>query len=129
MTTLLDANVLISLLAARHVHHERAWTWFGDSRRFATCAIVQMSFVRFALRGGLPVGDALVALASLTERPRHTFWDDPLAIDSTSMRGVVGHRQVTDFHLAALARHHGGRLATIDEGLANAHADVVELVP
>jgi len=32
------------------------------------------------------------------------------------MTGVIGHRQVTDAYLAALARHHRGQLATFDPG-------------
>ena len=34
------------------------------------------------------------------------------------LAGVIGHRQVTDAYLVALARHHHGRLATLDKGLA-----------
>lgn len=30
--------------------------------------------------------------------------------------------------LAALARHHGGRLATFDQGLAALHSDIAELI-
>lgn len=43
--------------------------------------------------------------------------------------GVIGHRQVTDAHLAALARHHGGRVAILDRGFAALHDDVVDLIP
>lgn len=43
--------------------------------------------------------------------------------------GVIGHRQVTDAYLAQFARHYGGRLATLDTGLAHLHDDVAELVP
>jgi predicted nucleic acid-binding protein len=39
-----------------------------------------------------------------------------------------GHADVTDAHLAALARHHGGRLATLDRRLANLHPEVVDLI-
>jgi uncharacterized protein len=35
------------------------------------------------------------------------------------------HRQVTDAYLAQLARGHGGRLASFDQGLAGLHHDVV----
>jgi predicted nucleic acid-binding protein len=35
---------------------------------------------------------------------------------------------VTDAYLAALVRHHGGRLATFDRGLAALHADVAEAI-
>jgi uncharacterized protein len=37
---------------------------------------------------------------------------------------VLGHRQVTDAYLAALARHHKGKLVSFDRGLAALHADV-----
>jgi predicted nucleic acid-binding protein len=35
---------------------------------------------------------------------------------------------VTDAYLAAIARRHGFKLATLDRGLAQVHADVAELV-
>jgi predicted nucleic acid-binding protein len=45
-----------------------------------------------------------------------------------SLKGVVGHRQVTDAYLAQLAREHDGRLATFDQGLAKLHHDIVDVV-
>ena len=36
----------------------------------------------------------------------------------------MGHRQVTDAYLAALARHHGGKLASFDKRLVALHPDV-----
>lgn len=44
------------------------------------------------------------------------------------MAGVIGHRQVTDAYLVALARGHRSRLATFDRGLAALHGDEVELL-
>ena len=42
MTTLLDANVLIALLVADHVHHNPAETWLaGTAGRFGTCPITE----------------------------------------------------------------------------------------
>ena len=48
--------------------------------------------------------------------------------DAEALRGVVGHRQVTDAYLAALTRARRGRLATLDKGLAISHADVAYLL-
>lgn len=45
-----------------------------------------------------------------------------------SWRGVLGQRQVTDAYLAALARDHGGRIATFDKGLAALYTDSAELL-
>ena len=41
----------------------------------------------------------------------------------------MGHRQVTDAYLAALARHHGGKLVSFDKGLVALHQDVGVAVP
>ena len=42
---------------------------------------------------------------------------------------VVGHQQVTDSYLVALAVAHGGRLATFDRGLAEALPEGAFLIP
>ena len=41
----------------------------------------------------------------------------------------IGHRQVADAYLVALARKHHGHVATLDRGLAALHADAAELIP
>lgn len=125
---LLDANVVISMLSIGHQHHLAAVAWFGEGRSHATCSIVEMSFLRYAVRNHISVDDALDSLASLADRDDHEYWSDPLRPDAANMSGVIGHRQVTDFYLAALARDHEGRLATFDSGLAAAHPDVVDLI-
>ena len=45
---LLDANLLIALTHAAHVHHAEAHAWFDavPKRRWATCALTQLAFVR-----------------------------------------------------------------------------------
>jgi predicted nucleic acid-binding protein len=68
-------------------------------------------------------------LARLTGLPSHEFWPDSLSYHMVQMARVIGHRQVTDAYLAQLARDHGGRLATFDEGLAALHRDVADLIP
>jgi predicted nucleic acid-binding protein len=68
-------------------------------------------------------------LTAIHEDPRHEFWPDDLAYRDVPLRGVIGHRQVTDAYLVALARRHGAKLATFDEGLAALHDDSVELIP
>ena len=45
----------------------------------------------------------------------HVFWPDDLTLsDSHRFELTVGHRQLTDAYLLALALVHGGRLATFD---------------
>jgi uncharacterized protein len=130
MTTLLDANVLIALLVADHVHHDAAEVWLGESdEAIATCPITQGSLVRLLLREGHAAATAQSVLGELAMDPRHEFWPDSVSFAEVRMDGVVGHRQVTDAYLAELARTRRARLATFDQGLAALHQDVTDLLP
>ncbi len=130
MTVLLDTNVLIALVVADHVHHDAAESWFaaGDGT-FATCPITQAGLVRLLVRQGQPAEAAVALLTGLTAHPRHEFWPDKESFEAVSVRGVIGHRQVTDAYLAHLARSNGARLATFDHGVGKLHHDVAEMVP
>jgi predicted nucleic acid-binding protein len=82
------------------------------------------------LTGAAPdIGSALHPLRGLLAHPHHQFWADTLDYLQVNFKGVLGHRQVTDAYLVSLARQHGGRLATFDQGLAALHPDVVTLIP
>jgi uncharacterized protein len=130
VSVLLDANVLIALAISGHIHHDAAHNWFAENEaRFATCPITQGSLVRFIIREGQPADIAKQVIAALVNKPRHDFWPDTLCFAEVPLKGLVGHRQVTDAYLAQLARTHNGKLATFDEGLAQLHSDVAELVP
>ncbi len=124
-TVLPDGNVLFALLSSSHVHHDAAQAWFSQADTpFATCPITQGTLVRLLMRlGDLRIEAALDVLADVTAHPRHRFWPDDLAYADVSWRGVLGHRQVTDAYLAALARRHRGLLVTFDSGLAALHDD------
>ncbi len=130
MTVLLDANVLIALLVDDHVHHEAAEEWFaGLAGNFATCPITQGSLLRLLIREGQPAATAREVLAGTAADGRHEFWPNDVPYTDVPVRGLIGHRQVTDAYLAQLARARGARLATFDQAMAKLHADVAELVP
>lgn len=130
MTALLDANVLIALVVAEHVHHDAAAEWFsGSEAPFATCPITQGSLVRFLVRSGQRATAARDVIRAMENAPRHEFWPDSVSFADVEIAGVVGHRQVTDAYLAHLARTRDGRLATLDSGLAHLHGDVAFLIP
>jgi toxin-antitoxin system PIN domain toxin len=130
MTTLLDSSVLIALNVGDHVHNGPATAWFtADDAHFATCPITEGALVRHLMRAEWEAYDAVNLVALVTNSPRHEFWPDDITYHEVGMRGVLGHRQVTDAYLAELARRRGGRLATFDRGLAALHKDVAELVP
>ena len=130
MTVLLDSNVLVALVQQNHVHAEPANAWFaGLDEPYATCPITQGALLRLLLRAGVSPVDARASLQSVVDGERHRFWPDELDYLAVRLDGVVGHRQVTDAYLAALARARGGRLVTFDRGLAALHRDVAVLVP
>jgi uncharacterized protein len=130
VTALLDANVLIALVVAEHVHHDAAADWMARSdTRFATCPITQGSLVRFLVRMGQTAAAARDVVSAVENAKRHEFWPDGISFADVGFGGVVGHRQVTDAYLAALARSHTGELATLDSGLAHLHGDVAVLIP
>ena len=125
---LLDANVLIAATIADHEHHKRARQWLGDSRRFATCPSTQGSLVRYLIRVA-STEHALDALRLLNQNKRHEFWPDHLPYCDDVLLGVVGHRQVTDAYLAALAASRDTKVATFDRGLTILRDQHTFLVP
>ena len=130
MTALLDANVLVALVVAEHVHHDAAAEWLSAfDAGFATCPITQGSLVRFLLRAGQSATAALDVVSAIEEANGHEFWPDSLSFVDVEVGGVVGHRQVTDAYLAQLARRRDGQLATLDSGLAHLHSDIAILIP
>jgi uncharacterized protein len=127
-TFLLDVNVLIALIDPAHVQHDQAHDWFArvGKRSFATCPITENGFLRIVGHPKYPnspgppssVARSLAALRALTA---HHFWPDKISIADDSQVDVAhlsSHSRVTDTYLLALARAHGGRLASMDQRLA-----------
>ena len=128
-TFLADGNVLIALTVADHVHHETAVAWFeGTDASLATCPITEGTLLRFLLREGHTADEAISVLEVMRAQPWHHFWPDSLPYERAQLGGVLGHRQVTDAYLVALAAVHGERLVTFDRGLAALHGDAVQLL-
>lgn len=119
--------MLYALVDETHVHHAAAQQWcLGLGKwRFATCLVTQGMLLHLAMRVGERSAELAVAvLNAVTAHARHQFWPDALAYHQVRWHGVLGHRQVTDAYLAALARHHGGKRASFDKGLVALHPDV-----
>jgi len=126
---LLDANVLIALVVVEHVHHELAERWLTDRAiRFASSPMTQGALLRFLVRQGSLGHEAQQVLVELTASERHEEWSDDLGFGEIDMRGVIGHRQVTDSYLVGLAAAHQARVATLDRGLAALRPEIVELI-
>ena len=124
---LLDVNVLIALLWARHEHHVAALRWFAGAseRGWATCSLTQLGFVRIVSNAAFSAdavrpSQAVAILETNLRHPTHATWEDrwgAVAVLEPFAGGLIGHRQVTDAYLLGLAIKHGGRLATFDGGI------------
>lgn len=129
-TALADGNVLIALTVSDHLHHRFALEWFESSDiDLATCPITEGTLLRFLMREGRSAPAAVAVLDSIRAQPWHRFWPDDLPYAGELLAGVIGHRQVTDAYLVALARRHGSRVATLDRGLALLHREHALLIP
>ena len=136
MNYLLDVNFLVSLFDPRHVNRESAHAWFAANaaQRWATCSITENGCVRVLSNPAYPTVSATPAevvdrLVRFCSSGGHTFWPDDVSLrnglDAATASRLHGHRQVADFHLAALASRRGGRLATFDGRLQRSLAGTV----
>lgn len=142
MRALLDVNVLIALLDAGHVMHGRAMAWLEREAHhgWASCPITQNGVVRIMSQPGYPTPRPTVQvaerLATACAASEHEFWPADVSLLSSGLidwRRLLGHRQVTDAYLLALAVRNNGRLATLDLRMtpgvvANASAAHLELI-
>ena len=125
---LLDTNLLIALLWPSHEQHELAVKWFTRHRGngWATCPFTQAGFVRIVSnpafsRDAVQPREAIHVLSANTVAKDHEFWPDDLPFaGAVAFAGVrlLGHQQVSDAYLLGLALRRGGKLATLDQGVA-----------
>jgi toxin-antitoxin system PIN domain toxin len=123
----LDANLLIALAWPQHVHHAKAHEWFAKVGRasWATCPQTGLVFIRISsnpkiIPEAVTPREALTMLMKIAGLPGPRIWSDevtPTKAATFDSLALVGHRQVTDAYLLALAQHHQGKLATLDGGI------------
>jgi hypothetical protein len=124
---LLDVNVLIALVDPTHVQHDRAHEWFArkGKRAWATCPLVENGVLRILGSSRYPNSPGTPAAVAemvsiLLGLEGHAFWSDDVTlfdgkrVDTTRL---LDSAQITDSYLLALARAHGGQLATFDRHL------------
>lgn len=127
-TWLLDGNVLLALSIPEAADHATARAWFESNVvKFATCPITQGTLLRLHPRAAKDprMEAAWRTLEAMLAHPAHVFWADTLSYAEVSPKRLQGGGQVTDAYLAALARHHRGKVATFDTAFALLHSDVV----
>ncbi len=129
MKHLLDVNALVAFGIDEHEFHNRMADWIRGlaSKRaldLATCSITEIGFVRVvaqASRYGLSTPEARTLLMQIKSRHAGAFSFIPDNHGIAHLPTWVKYpKQVTDGHLAQLAKAHGGVLATLDRGIPGA---------
>jgi len=123
MRNLLDVSVLIALFDSAHIFHQRARTWLTQSINdgWASCPITQAGFIRIISNPNyaapISTTQAVRLLSAATADPHHQFWPDDLDLTGSRIdpTRLLGHNQVTDVYLLALAVTNGGRFVTFDQ--------------
>lgn len=127
MRALLDVNVVIALLDPEHLHHEAANDWFERiADGWASCPLTQNGAIRIMAGRGYAGGAGRTSelasyVADLCDRDDHEFWSDDISLVDrrhVDRDRLGGPASLTDTYLLALARAHGGRLATFDRSVA-----------
>jgi len=125
---LLDVNLVIALLDADHVFHERAHRWWAANARqgWASCPLTENGVVRvmsnssYSAAARFAPAQLISRLRGFADQTDHEFWPDGLSLrDATVFDESRLHssRLITDQYLLALAARHRGRLATFDQGI------------
>ena len=131
---LLDINVLVGLLWPYHSSHRRVRQWFDLHRAegWATSPITETGFLRVVTNPAFTpnnpqVADAVAMLAASKQSSLgHRFWPDDLSAEVAVERfgkRVIGHKQIPDAYLLALAIHHQGKLVTFDRRMTQLAPD------
>jgi toxin-antitoxin system PIN domain toxin len=136
---LLDVNVLLAIAWPNHQFHAAAIAALSSRKRWATCALTQLGFIRLSSNpAAIPTAksphEAAGLLARLIGDSFHLYLDSLPAPSSEDWRDgfatLLGHQQVTDAYLLRLAAANEAVLVTFDrrlESVAGAKPRVVVL--
>lgn len=123
---LLDVNALFALAWPNHQSHQAVVRRL-DRRPvpvWATCLLTQLGFVRLSSNPAITgvrrtPRQALDLLSRLIADHHHTYLETlpSLASVERSFRPLLGHQQVTDAYLVAIAEANGAVLLTLDQRL------------
>jgi uncharacterized protein len=125
---LLDVNVWVALFDDAHIQNAQARKLFKQPKlKIATCALTENGVLRVLNLPGYakraPPGFELVRqkLVLACADIDHEFWPCSLSLRNEKVLDwtrIMGHNQITDAYLLALAVEHEGALATFDHGVA-----------
>ena len=128
MRHLLDVNVWVALLDEAHVFHAQTLAFIQRKKlQIASCALVENGVIRVLNLPGYsrlgPAGFEAVSqkLGQICTELDHEFWPDHLSLRTPGVvhwPRVLGHNQITDVYLLALAVARRGCLVTLDHRVA-----------
>ena len=125
MTSLLDVNVLISLLDTNHEHHAATKGWWNNNQDpWASCPITQNGYLRVVTGQKYPnaisINQAIQKLTQVVSTPKHQFLHDDITLLNNQLivhNHIQGYKQITDVYLLALSVQHGARFVTLDKSI------------
>lgn len=136
---LLDVNVWLSAVWARHSQHRKAKQWFdGEDDEIAFCRVTQMALLRLITNPAITRDDALTRrqawnlMEHLLSDPRVRYLAEPQGLVSLwaafSKRDDKSHLLWTDDYLAAFAQSASAELVTFDRGFHKRYSSVQILI-
>jgi len=126
MSDLLDADVWVALVAADHVHHERALHYWREesAETVACCRVTVLAFLHLitdahVMQHAVLTGtEAWALLQEWLTLPEGSFLDEPVDLDDQlgQLSRVMSIRPKlwTDAYLAAFATAGGHRIVTLE---------------
>lgn len=126
MRVLFDVNVLIAILDAEQVYHQRAQEWWAANRSagWATCPLTENGFARIVsqsrYKNRITTTFAIDLLVQQVLEPDHASWPHDVSLSDHTLfdsNCILGPNQITDVYLLVLAVKNSGRLATLDRNV------------
>ncbi len=123
---LFDVNVLITLFDPDHPGHAVARIWAAAQKplRWASCPITENGYLRITSQpkysNPIRIATAALRLRNAIAETDHEFWPDDVSVldeATVDLGRLLGHRQITDAYLLALAVARDGRLVTFDRAI------------
>ncbi len=115
-----DVNLLLAYGWRTHTGHGKCRAWLAGLSEFATCPITELGFLRVSMSPAYRASfeDATIVLKTLASMGTAGFLSCDLS--TAAMAAVSRYQDTTDAYLVSLARQHGYRFATLDEGILTA---------
>lgn len=120
---LYDTSCLIVLLDKNHVSHQAVAAWHIDNmtQGWLSCPLTQNGCLRIlsqpSYANTVSIADAVELLQAAIATEHHQFIPDDISLLDDALvddRRLLGHRQIADVYLLALAVVHDARLVTLD---------------